>query len=170
MDDLISNNKVDKEYAEFKADVKERMGKLETFEKLVDEKFESRDKALDIAERNLRDWQHSSNEWRKENAEQRSLFVTNLEMKANLAELKTERLLLFSTEKEERLKFENSENLARQALEVRIVTLEKLKDEGSGKSRAFNIIWAVALSAISAIGTIITVAILLKHLAEPLIK
>lgn len=166
MEDSI-NNKIDKEYSDFKSDMKERMGKLES---LVNERFDSRDRAREVFEKNLRDWQHQSNEWRKENADQRSLFVSKSEVKADLAEAKSERLFLISTEREERLRNDNIETLARQQLETRIIFLEKLKDEGTGKSYAFNIIWAVALSAISAIGTIVTVIILLNRLAAPLVK
>lgn len=159
----MSEYKIDKDYSDFKADMKERMGKLEA---LVDERFESRDKALEISERNLRDWQHVSNEWRKENLDQRTLFTTKSESKADFAEAKAERLSIISAEREERLKNDNIESLARQALETRIILLEKLKNERTGKTYAFNIIWVVSLSAISAIAQIITIIILLKNLIK----
>jgi len=84
--------------------------------------------ALVIAREALTHAQEVSNEWRKENIDQRNLYPTSSKMEG-----------LFATESSERRSLEN-----------RIIILEKINATGGGRHTAFEAMWVkfVAVSAL----------------------
>ena len=77
------------------------------------------DKALVIANKSLEHTQAVSNEWRKENLDQRALFPTTNRVDG-----------MFSVEASER-----------RALEARVILLEKGSTVGQGRQSAFSDVW-----------------------------
>ena len=93
----------------------------------LEEKIAARDQALMLATDTLKAWQSSSNEWRKENIDQRNLFMTIDKAQSLIA----------------------AEQSLRAALEARVAVLEQSLSALSGKSTGSAITWAAAATITS---------------------
>jgi hypothetical protein len=85
----------------------------------LQEQEKASDKALTIATDALKHSQSVSNEWRKENLDQRALFPTTNKVDGQFA----------------------TEGAERRALEARVLILEKSGNVGEGKHSAFEAVW-----------------------------
>lgn len=93
--------------------LRERIARLE-------EKGLGMDKALELADARLKAWQESSNEWRKENIDQRALFITR----------------------------EKAESLFNE-VNLRLSILEKNKVSTGGEKIAYHNVWVILVAVIS---------------------
>jgi hypothetical protein len=116
--------------------LREKVQSLEIAVARLQEQELASDRALVIANQSLQHSQAVSNEWRKENIDQRSLYPTISKMEG-----------MFATESSERRSLEN-----------RIIKLENAQSTDSGKSTAFDAVWVKAALIISAIGTLFAIA------------
>jgi hypothetical protein len=99
--------------------LRDKMHELEVDVARLQEQEKASDRALIIAADALRHAQATSNEWRKENLDQRALFPTTNKVDGQ-----------FTTEASER-----------RALEARVVLLEKAGNAGQARSSAFGDVW-----------------------------
>jgi lipid II:glycine glycyltransferase (peptidoglycan interpeptide bridge formation enzyme) len=79
----------------------------------LEERLKAADQALELARESLERWQAASNEWRKENIDQRNLYPTTDKVNAMIA-----------------------------AIESRVATMEKAGTFTAGKHGAFGTVWA----------------------------
>lgn len=94
----------------------------------LEERLEASDRALDLARVSMENWKAASNEWRKENIDQRNLYPTTDKVISLVA-----------------------------SVETRLIVLEKSSSVNSGRHSAYNLMWAVVGSIVGiAFGVILT--------------
>jgi hypothetical protein len=116
--------------------LREKVHELEVEVARLQEQEKAADRALVIANKALEHSQASSNEWRKENIDQRATYPTISKVDGQ-----------FSTESSERRSLEN-----------RIILLEKSGSADQGKHSAFDVVWVRAAVVISMLLTAIGLA------------
>ena len=108
--------------------LREKVQVLEVSVARLQEQEKAKAEALVIAREALSHSQQVSNEWRKENIDQRALYPTTPKMEG-----------MFATESSERRSLEN-----------RIIVLEKAGATGGGRHAAFEAVW-VKFAAVAAL-------------------
>ena len=94
----------------------------------LEERLEASDRALDLARGSMESWKAASNEWRKENIDQRNLYPTTDKVISLVA-----------------------------SVEARLLLLEKSRSVDSGRHSAYSLMWAVVGSIIGIIfGVVLT--------------
>src|ERR1700733_1640888 len=102
--------------------LREKVQALEIEIARMQEQKKAADMALELARRALEHSQAASNEWRQENIDQRSLFMSEDKVRGLMATEATER----------------------RALEGRVGVLEKAGSTGEGRHGAFDSVWVRA--------------------------
>jgi hypothetical protein len=120
------------------SDLIEKIHRLEIEIARLQEQKEASGEALLLANAALQHNQAISNEWRKENIDQRALFMTKIEVQGLL----------------------NEEAGNRRALEGRVTVLEKASSTYSGEKSAIDSVW---IKAIAIAGLMVTLLGLALH-------